>query len=239
MPPRADAARRAVEPAPGAVTALVLAGGASRRMGRDKIALEIDGRPLLAHALDACAAVAEEQIVVGRETPPAGIPADAASLWIADDAPPSGEAAPAERRGPLWALATGLARAHGEVALLVGGDMPALRPALLTLLAGRAAATGRIVLPLHGDRPQPLCSAWPVALAPAIARLVEAGGRSPLDAARALDAELLEPAAYAEADPRGDSFLDVDTPEALVAARRLLATARGGPEGRAGTALGR
>ena len=238
MPPRAEADRRASAAAPGArsaVTALVLAGGASRRMGRDKIALELEGRPLLAHALDACAAVAGERIVVGREAPPAGVPPDAASLWIADDAgvvDRGAGGAPGEHRGPLWGLATGLARARGDVALLVGGDMPALRPALLALLAGRAAATRRVVLPLHEGRPQPLCSAWPVALAPAVARLVAAGERSPLDAARALDAELLEPAAYAETDPCGDSFLDVDAPEALDEARRLLA-------GRAGTARGR
>jgi molybdopterin-guanine dinucleotide biosynthesis protein A len=242
VPPRAEDARQPTpRVAPGRVTALVLAGGASRRMGRDKIALELDGRPLLAHALAACAAVAGERIVVGREAPPAGVPADAASLWIADDpstagagaAGASAAGAASEPRGPLAGLATGLARAGGEVALLVGGDMPALRPALLALLAGRAASGGRIVIPVHEGRPQPLCSAWPVALAAAVARLVAAGERSPLDAARALDAELLDPAAYAEADPRGDSFLDVDTPEALAAARRLLAPPRGG---RAGTA---
>ena len=52
------------------LTAVVLAGGASRRMGRDKIAIPLRGRPLLAHALGACAEVASERIVVGREQPP-------------------------------------------------------------------------------------------------------------------------------------------------------------------------
>ena len=221
VPPRAEDARQPTPRIePGRVTALVLAGGASRRMGRDKIALELEGRPLLAHALDACAEVAGERIVVGREAPPAGVAVSAASLWIADDAAPASGSAAVERHGPLWALATGLARASGEVALLVGGDMPSLRP-------------------IHEGRPQPLCSAWPVALAGAVTRLVEAGERSPLDAARALDAELLEPAAYAKADPRGDSFLDVDTPQALADARRLLTAPHDGREGRAGTARGR
>ncbi len=228
MPRPTDAIEQGLGGAAG-VTAVVLAGGASRRMGRDKIAIPLRGRPLLAHALGACAEVASERIVVGREQPPPGVPAAAASLWIADDAPPprvagGGTARTAERastqpRGPLAGLATGLAHARGEIALLVGGDMPHLRPDLLALIAGRAAAEFRAVLPLYEGRPQPLCSAWPVALAPTIAQLLAEGERSPLAAARVLDALLLQPEDYAAADPRGESFHDVDTPEALAVAR--------------------
>ena len=41
-----------------AVSAIVLAGGASTRFGRDKLAEPVDGRPLLHHAAEAVAAVA-------------------------------------------------------------------------------------------------------------------------------------------------------------------------------------
>ena len=43
---------------------VVLAAGASRRLGRPKQLLELDGRPLLQHALDAASAASPAQIVV-------------------------------------------------------------------------------------------------------------------------------------------------------------------------------
>ena len=46
------------------VVAIVLAGGASSRFGSDKLAAELDGRPLLHHALEAVAEVAGRIIVV-------------------------------------------------------------------------------------------------------------------------------------------------------------------------------
>ncbi len=221
MPPRAKAAPlHPLGATPGVIAALVLAGGASRRMRTDKIQIKLAGRPLLAHALDACALVTREVIVVGRDSPPAGISTDAASLWITDAA--STASSTEQFSGPLWGLAVGLARTHADVAIVVGGDMPALRPELLMLLAQHAANKGRIVIPLHEGQPQPLCSAWPVTFAPEVAQLIAAGERSPLDAAYSLNAELLQPAAYAEADPCGDSFLDVDTPEELTTAYRLF-----------------
>ncbi|HRC61654.1 MAG TPA: NTP transferase domain-containing protein, partial [Dehalococcoidia bacterium] len=45
--------------------AIVLAGGRSRRMGRDKAALVLRGRSLLQRALDAVGAVVDEIVVVG------------------------------------------------------------------------------------------------------------------------------------------------------------------------------
>ena len=47
-----------------AVSAIVLAGGRSARFGRDKLAVSIDGRPLLHHAAEAVAAVATDIIVI-------------------------------------------------------------------------------------------------------------------------------------------------------------------------------
>ena len=47
-----------------AVFALVLAGGASSRFGSDKLAATLDGRPLLHHALEAVAAVADRIVLV-------------------------------------------------------------------------------------------------------------------------------------------------------------------------------
>ena len=46
------------------ISVIVLAGGRSRRFGRDKLAEPVDGRPLLHHAIDAVRPIATEIIVV-------------------------------------------------------------------------------------------------------------------------------------------------------------------------------
>jgi molybdopterin-guanine dinucleotide biosynthesis protein A len=56
------------------VNALVLAGGRSTRLGRDKVALPVDGRPLLARMVALAARHAARVWVSGRDPGPWGSP---------------------------------------------------------------------------------------------------------------------------------------------------------------------
>jgi Molybdopterin-guanine dinucleotide biosynthesis protein A len=51
------------------VTGVVLAGGASRRMGRDKAFLDLGGRPLIAHVLERMGEVCAETLIVANDIP--------------------------------------------------------------------------------------------------------------------------------------------------------------------------
>ena len=62
--------------------------------------------------------------------------------------------------GRWWGLAAGLEAATAPVALVVGCDLPFLRPLLLRLLAERALAGARLVVPVHEGERQLLCAAW-------------------------------------------------------------------------------
>jgi molybdopterin-guanine dinucleotide biosynthesis protein A len=124
--------RRATE---GTVAAagIVLAGGRSRRFGGDKLAAALpDGRPLLRHAVQAVAAACATVVVVlGPDTPDPDWMPD--GVRIAHDAEPFG--------GPLAGLVAGLEAIDDEIAVVVGGDMPSLSPAVLRLLATTLAGT--------------------------------------------------------------------------------------------------
>lgn len=213
---RTDAAPNpASQPTTNRPSGIILAGGRSRRMGRDKCAIEVGGRTLIQRVADALGEVASEIIVVhapGR--PPPEVRSRAPLRHVAD---------PFEDAGPLVAIAEGLEAASAPVAIAVGCDAPQLQPALLRLLAEWAQAGRPLVAPLHEGVPQWACAAWRRDAFPALRERIAAGDRSVHAAAEALQAALLPPEAYAHLDPGGLSFLNVNTPEQLAEARAALA----------------
>jgi molybdopterin-guanine dinucleotide biosynthesis protein A len=197
-----------------ALTGIVLAGGRSSRMGRDKASLVFEGTPLLQRTVDALAAVVDEVVVV--RAPGQALPdVDSAKLLRVVEDPVAGD-------GPLRGMATGLAAATAPVAVVVGVDMPFLRPALLRLLATRVTPEHRWVLPIADRRPQPLCSAFARDALPVLVAHLEAGDRAPMAVGADLGFARLQPEEWSTADPDGWSFVDVDTPEDFAEAERLL-----------------
>lgn len=199
------------------IAAIVLAGGRSSRMGRDKAALIFDGRPLLLRTIDAVSTVADE-IVIVRAPGQALPPVEAGTRARVVDDPVAGD-------GPLRGIATGLAAITAPVAIVVGVDMPFLRPELLRLIVGLVTAERRWVLPIASRRPQPLCSAFARDALPVVEAHLAAGDRAPMAVAADLGFYRMLPEQWMTADPEGWSFVDVDTPEDFAEAERLL---RGG-----------
>ena len=202
------------------LAAVILAGGRSTRMGRDKASLVLRGRTLLDRTLEALYQLPDlvEVILVlapGQQAPPF---AGAVPGVIVRDRLEGG--------GPLPAIALGLEAARAgsarvDVALVLGCDTPFVRPALLALLA-RGAREQPVVLPVHDARPQPLCSAVRLEVLPAIEALLAAGKRAASVLADLPGARLLAASEWASADPDGLSFVGVNTPEEL---RRAESTA--------------
>ena len=113
------------------MTGIVLAGGRSLRFGGDKLAIAIEGRPLLHHAIGGVAAVASEILVVVAPGAEPALPADlAVPIRLVHD--------PEAFGGPLIGLGAALAAAH-PLAVVVGGDMPRLVPAVLVRLLRRSS----------------------------------------------------------------------------------------------------
>ncbi|MGH8991628.1 MAG: molybdenum cofactor guanylyltransferase, partial [Acidimicrobiia bacterium] len=122
------------------VAGLLLTGGASRRMGRDKALLEVAGRGLAERGASVLAAVCDPVLEVGPGV--SGLPA------VREE--PPGE-------GPLAALGAGAAelsrRGHGGAVIVLAVDMPFVGAALLRLLADRPGPATAV--PRAGGQPQP------------------------------------------------------------------------------------
>jgi molybdopterin-guanine dinucleotide biosynthesis protein A len=194
-------------PAPLAdVTGIVLAGGRSERFGSDKLAAEVDGRPLLHHAIEAVAAVAETVIVVAAPGADPALPVELeARVRVVHD--------PESFGGPLVGLAAALAEAEAPIALVVGGDMPRMVPQVLRRLV-TTVGPGRPAVSLEiPDRVHPLPMALDVDAARQAATAVLArGGRSLRDLLGELGASSIPAPVWLALDPAGATIVDIDRP---------------------------
>jgi molybdenum cofactor guanylyltransferase len=195
---------------------VILAGGRSERFGRDKRFEIVEGQPLLERVITAVAGVADETVLVlAPGDPPPKLPRNLKEpVRLAHDT--------VAYAGPLAGLAAGLMAAdEGDLALIVGADMPALRPSVLQLLLERAAAPGGPgAWILEGPDPAivgPLPLAGRVAdLKTAAGTLLDAGQRSLRSLVRELDAGRISAAEWRRLDPAGLTLRDIDRPEDML-----------------------
>ena len=196
--------------------ALVLAGGASRRMGTDKALLDVGGVPLLVTVIGTLASVEglTDFVVVGRpggavqdlvERFPLGAGGGRRELTVRfiDDLWPG--------EGPLGGLISGLnalrdrpGQASGVAVLSC--DLPRLHPAtiseLFRLLEADPAADS--VMSVRGGRPQPLHAVYRLRTLPRLLQSFRSGNRSVTSATASLRATHLP--------DRSGSSEDADTP---------------------------
>lgn len=192
--------------------AIVLAGGRSRRFGTDKLRARLpDGRSVLAHAVAAAAAVAEQVVVViapGADRP-GGLPE---SVVLVHD--------PAPDEGPLVGLAAGLETVSGEIVLVVGGDMPTLEASVLRLLIAAIENDPKVdAARLEVDGPTS-ASVLPCVLRRKAARracgeALAAGDRRLRGALERLATTVVPAGEWRALDPIGRTLLDIDRPADL------------------------
>ena len=130
-------------------TAVLLAGGESRRMGRDKATIEFEGQPMWKRQLEVLRAVGPAKIFVSARTLPPWLP-EYAEL-IEDDAP---------SRGPLSGLTKALATLRTTHLIALAADMPFMTSEQLNVLRELAANSSGVV-PFIAERAEPLAAIYP------------------------------------------------------------------------------
>jgi molybdopterin-guanine dinucleotide biosynthesis protein A len=189
------------------VYGLILAGGSSSRMQRDKATLLYGGKSQLDRTFE-LAARHVAAVFVSVRASQTDDPARARRPMIVDTV--AGD-------GPIVGIRSALT-AYPQVAWLVlACDLPFLSDAALAQLLRERDAVGLATAyrSVHDGLPEPLCAIWEPAAGPALASYQEAGGRCPRKFLIRHAARLLEPVDRRALD-------NVNTPEEYAEALAAL-----------------
>jgi molybdopterin-guanine dinucleotide biosynthesis protein A len=191
-----------------AVTAFVLAGGKSTRMGRDKALMDHEGRTLLARAVEVVRAITPQVRVVGSHEK-------------------FGDFAPVVEDifrdcGPLAGIHAALLSSQTELNLMLAVDMPFVSASFLEYLLQKARDTGdaTVVVPSSGGKMQPLCAMYRPQFA-AVAETALRAGKNRIDtlfaavSCRVLEEQELKAVGFSPA-----IFHNFNTPEDVEAGKR-------------------
>jgi len=193
------------------VTGVIQAGGKSTRMGgQPKALLPLGGRRIIERAIDAVAPAVDDLLIV-TNTP--GLYAFLGVPMVPDVYPDSGS---------LGGIYSGLKAATGESALTVACDMPFLDPDVARRLVARAGEAD-VVVPRLGDQLQTLHAVYAKTCLPHIEARLLAGQFKVVgffDDVRVIEVHATE--LCHDRDP-AVVFMNVNTPEELEHARRLVA----------------
>ena len=146
-------------------TGAILGGGASRRMGQDKLPLKVGDMSLLERVHEALASRCAEILIVGG-----GGCVSPETRRVSDLRP--------GRQGPLAGIEAALLAARYQSVFIAAGDMPFLTGDLVGYLLGLLSDPLPAVVPHFGGRPHPLCAAYSRAVQPAVSSALDRGVRS-------------------------------------------------------------
>lgn len=143
--------------------AVLLAGGRSTRMGRDKATIIMDGQPLWQRQLATLRVLNPTELFISgrRDGPYAG-----AGIEIVEDA--------IAGLGPLAGIAAALHRAESPLVLVLAIDLPAMNPEFLAALLQEARAT----IPRNARYFEPLAAVYSKSALPIAEELLREDDRS-------------------------------------------------------------
>jgi len=196
------------------LTGFVLAGGASRRMGRDKTQIQWGSGTLLTHAIERVECVAAEVFVVGA------VQANNVPVNVIKDQ--------ISGVGPLAGIHTALTYSSTDWNLILGVDLPLITPEILGWLAQVPADNSEmaIVSRVH-RRLQPLCGIYHRDCLTEIDRALAKRDSSIHRLLERINTRIIEEDQLIGTGFSPEMFLNVNTPEDLERARMIANTAHG------------
>ncbi len=133
----------------GQLSAVLLTGGESTRMGSDKAMMDFRGKPLWQNQLAVLNALNPIEIFISARTDPPWRPRE--TIFVADAKPSI---------GPLGGIVATLRKMSGSHLLVLAIDLPLMTTQYLRNLSDQAAP-GSGVVPVIANRAEPLAAIYP------------------------------------------------------------------------------
>lgn len=179
-------------------TAIILAGGDSRRMGRDKAMMPFADKALIQSVITIMQGLFPATILSVREH------RQEIDLPQVCDMQTNG--------GPLTGLVSTLGRIATPWAFVVACDMPFVSPELVEQLATYRAQQQAVVPVVHGYL-QPMVAFYSISCIPVMRATLSLGDKSLSGAIRNLDVSYVDEVQMQKSDAELRSFIDLDTPQ--------------------------
>jgi molybdopterin-guanine dinucleotide biosynthesis protein A len=189
------------------VSAIVLAGGRSSRMGTPKALLPFDGEPLIVHIVRRLQSQFDDIVVVAapdQELPPLPV------TLVRDDVP---------YQGPVGGIYYGLRAARGEVAFVTSCDSAFSSGRLISHLLSLAPGHD-VVVPRWQGRLQPLHAVYRRTVIPFLDAQLAARELRPVFLYDRVVTRVVEEDDVRLYDPDGTSFFNMNTPDDYAEALR-------------------
>lgn len=195
-------------------SAAILAGGESRRFGRNKAREVLGGKPLIAHVLDVLTGLFDDVLIVTNEP----LLYESFDVSVVTDIV----------RGPgaLGGLLTALLHARNHRCFITGCDMPFLNDAVVRMILERSHGYD-VVVPKVKNEFQPLHALYSKKCIPFIQKGILKKDFRIIDFYPRVSVLCLEEEAWESMDPDNLSFFNVNTQDEFQKAKAWLAAARG------------
>lgn len=190
------------------MTALILAGGNSIRMGENKAFIEIAGIPIIVRIHRLFKELFEEVIIVTNQK----------DLFENLDSNIYTDLLP--DRGALGGLYTGISFSTFQYSFCVACDMPFIKKSLVRFLIRQTNDEDALV-PRTTDGLQPLHAIYSKSCLDAIRRVIDQGKYRIIDFYDLVRVKIVEESDFLHLDPLRESFINVNTPEELLLIRKV------------------
>jgi molybdopterin-guanine dinucleotide biosynthesis protein A len=195
------------------MTSIILAGGKSSRLGREKPLQVIGGKSLIQWVVDRLAILSTEIIIATAHGETIPCSSAVRMKTVADIYP---------RKGPLAGIYSGLIASSSSRAIVVGCDTPFLSVSLLEYMT-QTLADSDVALPKIGQMVEPLCAVYSKNCLAPIQELLE---QNELEIRRLfgmVKVKYVEEDEISRFDPEHLSFFNINSQNDLKKARKLAA----------------
>ena len=193
------------------LSGIILSGGKSIRMGRNKAFIEIDGKPIIHRIQSLFEKVFNETIIVTNQK----------ELFLSFNSKIYTDLIP--QRGVLGGLYTGLFFSSFPYSFCVACDMPLLKEGLINYLIKKIEDYD-VIVPRTKDGLQPLHAIYSKHCLGPIKNIMDEGKYKIIDIYPMVNVRVIEENEFIFLDPLRESFINVNTPEELLLIHKSKST---------------